>query len=75
MLLPEFSVIRLRTDRYLSEGVGGGAIGVILEVGELGYITEFSRPDGTTIALMFLEPEDVELAPEFMTTTADRSKV
>lgn len=75
MILPEFSVVRLKTDRYLSEGVGHGAIGVILEVGDIGYIADFSRPDGTTIALLFLEPGDVELAQELVATTFDGSNV
>ncbi len=69
MPLPEFSAVRLTTDRYLSEGVGRGAVGFILDVEDTGYIIEFSRPDGTTIALVFLEPDDVELAPEVMTSS------
>lgn len=64
--LPEFSPIRLTSDRYLSEGVGRGAIGVILDVFDDGYIVEFSRPDGTTIAWFGVELEDVEPAPKVM---------
>ena len=66
LLLPEFSVIRLTTDRYLSESVGRGAIGVILEVEDHDYLTEFSRSDGTTTALIVLKPDDVEPAPELI---------
>jgi hypothetical protein len=66
----------LTTDRYLaSEGVGRGAIGFILDVYDDGYDVEFSRPDGTTIAWFFLEPTDIEPAPEVMTPSADRSTV
>ena len=64
MVLPEYSAVRLVTDRYLDEGVGSGAIGFILDVGNSGYIVEFSRPDGTTIALLLLEPHDIKSAPE-----------
>ncbi|MBA2598590.1 MAG: DUF4926 domain-containing protein [Chloroflexota bacterium] len=66
MPLPEFSAVRLKTDQYLSEGVGRGSIGFILDREDTGYFVEFSRPDGTTIALLFLEPSDVEPAPEVM---------
>jgi hypothetical protein len=75
MVLPEFSVVRLTTDRYLSEGVGRGAIGVILEAGDIGYIVEFSRPDGTTIALLFLKPHDIEPAPEAVFRPSESAKV
>ncbi len=64
MPLPEFSAIRLATDRYVSEGVGRGSIGFILDVEDTGYVVEFSRPDGMTIALFFVELGDVEPAPE-----------
>jgi hypothetical protein len=54
MTLPEFSPVRLITDHYLSpEGVGRGAVGVILDAFSDGYYVEFSRPDGTTIAWFF----------------------
>lgn len=69
MSLPEFSAVRLRSDRFASEGVHAGAVGFILDVYGDGYDVEFSRPDGTTIALLFLEPEDIEPAPEIMPTS------
>ena len=76
MALPEFSSIRLTTDRYLEkEGVGKSAIGVILDILDDGYIVEFSRPDGTTIAWFGVRPEDVEPAPEALTASSDRSTV
>ena len=65
MAIPEFSAVRLTTDKYLAEGVGVGAIGFILDVFDDGYDVEFSRPeDGTTIALLFVRPADIEPAPE-----------
>ena len=76
MALAEFTPVRLTTDRFLkSEGVGRGAIGVILEVFDTGYIVEFSRPDGTTIAWFGLKPEDVEAAPELLVPSSDRVQV
>jgi hypothetical protein len=71
ILLPEFSPVRLITDNYLSEGVGRGAIGFILDILEGAYIVEFSRPDGTTIAWFPLKPEDIEPAPEVLAVTSD----
>ena len=76
MPLPEFSPVRLITDRYReSEGVDRGAIGVILDVYDDGYGVEFSRPDGTTIAWFFLKPGDIEPAPEVFASSPDRSLV
>ena len=75
MPLPQFSPIRLVTDRYLSEGVGRGAIGFILEVYDDGYEVEFSRPDGTTIAWFSVEPADVEPAPEAMYRSSESASV
>ncbi len=75
MSLPEFSPVRLTTDRYRSKGVGRGAVGFILDVYENGYEVEFSRPDGTTIAWFAVKPEDVEEAPEVVAIFSDRSTV
>lgn len=75
MALPEFIRIRLTTDRFLHEGVGKGAIGFILDVENDGYIVEFSRPDGTTIAWFGVKFEDVEPAHEAMGSSSDRSTV
>lgn len=74
MPLPEFSPIRLTTDRFLSKGVGLGAIGFILDVYNDGYEVEFSRPDGTTIAWFAVKPEDIEPAPEVL-AASDRTTV
>jgi hypothetical protein len=73
--LPQFSPVRLVTDRYLSEGVGRGAIGFILDVYDDGYEVEFSRPDGTTIAWFAVEPADVEPAPEAMFLPSERASL
>jgi hypothetical protein len=75
MPVPEFSPVRLVTDRYLSEGVGKGAIGFILDVYDDGYEVEFPRPDGTNIAWFAVKPEDIEPAPEVMAPASDRSTV
>jgi len=72
---PQFSPLRLVTDRYLSEGVGQGAIGFILEVYDDGYEVEFSRPDGTTIAWFSVEPGDIEPAPEAMYQSSQSASV
>jgi hypothetical protein len=73
MPFPEFSPVRLTTDRFLSKGVGRGAIGFILDVYEDGYEVEFSRPDGTTIAWFAVKSEDIEPAPEILAASSDRT--
>jgi hypothetical protein len=76
MPLPEFSPVRLVTNRFRDkESVGEGAIGVILEVFADGYIVEFSRPDGTTLSWFGVKPEDVEPALDVLATTSDRSTI
>jgi hypothetical protein len=75
MPLPEFSPVRLTTDRYSSKGVGRGAIGFILDVYDDGYEVEFSRLDGTTIAWFAVEPQDIEPAPEAIATASDPASV
>lgn len=76
MPLPEFSPVRLLTNRYREkEGVGEGAIGVILENFADGHIVEFSRPDGTTIAWFGVKPEEIEVAPEVLAASSDRSTI
>ena len=65
MVLRQFSAVRLTTDRFLDEGVGVGAIGFSLDIFDDGYDVEFSRPeDGSTTAVLFLKPADIEPAPE-----------
>ena len=65
MALLEFSMIRLRTDRYKDAGAGAGALGVILDAyGDDAYEVEFSHPDGTTYAWFAVEQDEVEPAPE-----------
>jgi hypothetical protein len=75
MALPEFSPVRLTTDRYLSQGVRRGDIGFILDVYDDGYEVEFSRPDGTTIAWFAVKPDDIEPAPEAMFRTPERTSI
>jgi hypothetical protein len=76
MPLPEFSPVRLMTNRFREkEGVGEGAIGVILHVFDDGFIVEFSRPDGATIAWFGVKPEDIEPVPEVLVASSNRSTV
>ena len=75
MPLPQFSPVRLTTDRFLSKGVGRGTIGIILDVYEDGYEVEFSHPDGTTIAWFAVKSEDIEPPPETMYRSSERTSV
>lgn len=61
MLLEQYSVIQLITDRYQDRGVSIEAIGIILEVyGDEAYEVEFSREDGTTIAWFAVHQNEVK---------------
>lgn len=61
-MLPNYSRVRLLTDRYRSEGVSVGAIGFVIEIyGDAAYEVEFSDEHGITIALITARPNEVEL--------------
>lgn len=61
MSLPQFSVVRLLSDRHRDEGVSIGATGTIVEVyDEEAYEVEFSDANGITIALLALPQDEVE---------------
>ncbi len=69
MVLPNYSQVRLLTDQYIKEGVKAGDIGYIIEIYDektnyTAYEVEFSRRDGTTIAMIILRREEIELAEE-----------
>lgn len=66
MTLPLLSVVRLRTNNYLEDGVGAGAIGTIVEVyDDRAYEVEFSNSaTGETIALFALPQDEVDLVRE-----------
>ena len=60
MPLESLSLVRLLTDRYRSEGVPAGAVGVVLDVYDDAYEVEFSGEDGTTIAWFAVQQDEVE---------------
>ena len=72
---PYLRPVRLRTDRYRDEGVGAGAIGVVVENwGDGSYEVEFSDPTtGETIALLTLPAGEVEVVPHAGATSAASS--
>jgi hypothetical protein len=62
-MLKNYSRVRLVTDDYKNEGVSGGAVGYIIETYDDGvYEVEFSKPGGTTAALLTLEESELESA-------------
>ncbi len=74
MVLEEYSVIQLITDRYQDRGVSIGAIGTILEVyGSEAYEIEFSREDGTTIAWFAVQQNEVKPYSEKSLGTVSRA--
>lgn len=60
MPIDSLSLVRLLSDRYQSEGVEAGAVGVVLDVYNDAYEVEFSREDGTTIAWFAVRQDEVE---------------
>ena len=60
MSLESLSLVRLLTDRYRTEGVAAGTVGVVLDVYDGAYEVEFSREDGTTIAWFAVRQDEVE---------------
>ncbi len=69
MVLSNYSRVRLLTNHYIDEGVKAGDSGFIIEIYNAdtrnpGYEVEFSRNDGTTIAMIVLRQEEIELAEE-----------
>jgi hypothetical protein len=60
MTLPYLSLVRLNSDRHRAEGVDAGALSVVVEVyGDGTYEVEFSDSDGTTIALLSLDEDEL----------------
>jgi Domain of unknown function (DUF4926) len=70
MILEEYSIIQLTTDRYRDRGASIGAVGTILEVyGEEAYEVEFTREDGTTIAWFAVQSSEVKPYAELSPST------
>ncbi|OQY51615.1 MAG: hypothetical protein DRR08_05375 [Candidatus Parabeggiatoa sp. nov. 2] len=62
-MLANYTRIRLISSRYQEEGLSKGAIGYIIETYDDGaYEVEFSAPDGTTIAQLVLEEDEIQRA-------------
>jgi uncharacterized protein DUF4926 len=64
-MLPQYSRVKLLTDRYQADGAVRGAFGYIIEVYPGGkYEVEFSNPEGITIAQVVVAEGELELYPE-----------
>ena len=65
-MLPEYSRVRLITDKYAKDGVPEGTLGYVIEVYNDGkYEVEFSNPEtGSTVAQLVIAHEDVIESPE-----------
>jgi hypothetical protein len=62
MRLPNYSRLRLVTDRHRPEGVDYGAVGYIIEVySDADYEVEFSDDQGITVAQIVVRGEELEL--------------
>lgn len=57
-----YQTVKLLTDKYLSDGIKKGDMGVILaDYGDGYFEVEFSDKNGITIALFAFPREDLEL--------------
>lgn len=62
----KYNRVKLKTDKYISEGVKCGDAGFIIEEYDDGnFEVEFSNPkNGITIALIVASPQELELVEE-----------
>jgi hypothetical protein len=64
-MIPQYSRVRLTTDKYEVEGGRIGMIGYVIESYADGkYEVEFSNADGITLAQFVVGEDDLILAPE-----------
>ncbi|MBI4852734.1 MAG: DUF4926 domain-containing protein [Acidobacteria bacterium] len=59
MKLPNYSRVRLLTNKYNDENVAAGCIGYIIEIYKDAYEVEFSNINGETVAQIIVKEEDV----------------
>lgn len=65
MTIPNYTRVRLLSDKYQAEGVHSGQIGYIIEVYDPEvYEVEFSDHEGITIAQIVIPREELEIAEE-----------
>ena len=65
MALQQYSRVRVRTERFSSDGVRKGDLGFIIEVYPDGaYEVEFTDPQGITVAQVVATDDDLESAEE-----------
>jgi hypothetical protein len=65
MAIPNFTRVRVTSDRFKDEGISKGDIGYIIEVYDgIYYEVEFSGPDGVDYAQTVIPEADLEIAEE-----------
>ena len=61
MPLKQYERVRLRTDRFVSDGAKKGDVGFVIEIYPDGNVeVEFSNADGVSYAQLVATPEDLE---------------
>ena len=61
-MINQYSLVRLNSDKYQSEGIEEGSKGYIVDIFDgPHYYVEFSEPDGSTIALLTLTEDEIQL--------------
>lgn len=64
-MIPNYSRVKLVSDKYEKEGGHAGMVGYVIEVYPGGnYEVEFSNSNGITIAQIVIEEGDLILVPE-----------
>ena len=60
-----YQLVRMKNDRYASDGIHAGDVGTVLEIYDnIACEVEFSHPDGTTYALRSIRTDDLEIINE-----------
>lgn len=59
MQIPNYSEIKLLTDKYSDEDVSINQVGYVIEVYDVGYEVEFSDGDGNTIAIFSVKEGEI----------------
>jgi hypothetical protein len=60
-ILPNYSRVRLLTDKYQEDGAKFGDLGYIIEVYDGAYEVEFSDKNGITIATIVVSSKEIAL--------------
>lgn len=74
MRIPNYSRVRLLTDKYREQGARQNAIGYVIEVYADGeYEVEFSDANGNTVAQFAVRVNEIEVAEQDLSHITDQA--